>query len=113
MTNLIDRYKETLKEQGVRKSVPAYKIKKDKTTLFLLIVVLAVGLPLYLLIFQNYSSCTVYDNGLLSVEGSIGAPFNLYINCGVNTLMYSIAAALFIAIMVFLILKALKYRRIG
>ena len=107
---LIDKYKDALREQGLRQNVPVYKVRHNKTNIYLLLLIIAVGAPIYILIYGNYAYC----NSNVGVIGSVvPVTSTIAISCGIDAIMYSITAALVIALMVFLVLKALKYRRIG
>ncbi len=108
--SLIDRYKETLQGQGVQQNITAYKKRRNKTKIYLLIIVLAIGIPAYFFIFKRYTYCS---SNIGVVSGPTNVISTIGISCGVETVMYSVIAALSIALLVFITLKALKYKKIG
>jgi ABC-type Fe3+ transport system permease subunit len=104
---LVDRYKEELKSQGIDVNIKGTKLKKDRTNLLLGIIGAAMAIPIYFLIFTNYNECTVYAGKISGVSSATGS---FYLKCGVNSMMYSVAAALLIFIVILVILKALRSR---
>ncbi|EFD93168.1 MAG: hypothetical protein BJBARM5_0037 [Candidatus Parvarchaeum acidophilus ARMAN-5] len=113
--SLVDRYREELKSQGINVDIQGTKIKKDRTKLFLFIIGAAIAIPVYFLIFTNYNACVVYAGNLSAVSGGSSSALNgsFYLKCGVNSIMYSVAAALLIFIILLILMKIFVRRRAG
>ncbi len=108
---LADRYKETLKNEGVNVKIDTYKRKADKTKLYVAIIVVAFGIPLFFMISQNYSYCTADATNILHSYGGSGVGGSFYLKCGTNAALYSSAAFLVLAISAMLMIKIVKYRK--
>ena len=111
--SLVDKYKEELKKEGVEINIQGTKIKKDRTKLFITLIRIALVVPIYFVIFSNYNSCIMYATNLSgSTSSSTTLTGSFYLKCGVNSIMYSVSAALVIFIILLLILKVIKGRMI-
>lgn len=110
MMGLADKYKEKLKEEGINANFATYRPKKDPTRLILAIVIVAIAVPSYLLVFQNYNSCSAYSTsvsgGAVSTNSTITNSFSF--KCATNTALYSSVAALAIAVVSLLVLKIIR-----
>ncbi len=110
--SLADKYREELKSQGINVEIKSIKIKKDRTKLFLAIIGIVLAVPLYFLIFTNYNSCSVTAAALSSSTAGVSSiSGSFYFKCGLNAIMYSVSAALLIAIILLIILKITKKKR--
>ncbi len=109
---LADRYVEQLKEQGIDVSLATQKKKKDRTRILIAAIVAAVAALLYSLIFVNYNSCTLTATALSSVGNSSIVGGSFYEQCGINTVMYSVAVAILIVVIALLLLKLLAHKKI-
>ncbi|MCL4391610.1 hypothetical protein M1112_02855 [Candidatus Parvarchaeota archaeon] len=111
--SLVDKYKEELKSQGITVDIRGTNPKKDRTKLILIIVGLALSIPIYFLIFTNYNSCSAYAVSLSnSTAGSSSYTTESFsLKCGINSVMYSVSAALLIFIVLLILLKIFKRRK--
>ncbi|MEM0143166.1 MAG: hypothetical protein QXL94_04345 [Candidatus Parvarchaeum sp.] len=107
--SLVDKYKEELKSQGINVDIKGTKIKKDRTKLILAIIGILIAIPIYFLIFTNYNACIVSANDLSSsTAGPVSSAGSFYLKCGVNSIMYSISAALLIFIILLILMKVFR-----
>ncbi|MCL4376173.1 hypothetical protein M1558_01625 [Candidatus Parvarchaeota archaeon] len=110
--SLADKYREELKSQGINVEINSVKIKKDRTKLILLIIGIALAIPLYFLIFTNYNSCSIYAATLSSTTSSVSSVSgSFYFKCGLNSIMYSVSAALLIFLILLIALKIIRKRK--
>ncbi len=112
---LADKYKETLKERGIKADFQTYKPKKDHIRLIIIVVAIALAIVSYLSVYENYNSCSM-SAGALSASSTSSTNSTLVansfsLNCATNSIMYSAAIALMITIIVLLIFKALRLRK--
>lgn len=109
---LVDRYKEVLKAQGINANIESYKPKKDYTKIIIILIAIAIMLPLYFLVFQNYNACSITAN-LLSNQNSgatnssaVTSSFSF--KCATNSILYSASIALVVVIICSLFYKGIK-----
>jgi hypothetical protein len=109
--SLADKYKEELSSQGINVEITGIKIKKDRRKLILAAIGAIIAIPLYSLIFTNYSSCSISAAALSGGVSSLSGSF--YFKCGLNSAMYSVSAAIFIFLILAITLKILKKRKVS
>ncbi len=113
--SLADKYKEELKGQGIKTDFKTFKPKKDRTRAIIVTVAIVLAAVSYSAVYQNYNACSMSANYLsTSNAGSTNStPVNtsFSLTCATNLVMYSVTIALMIAIIVLLILKALRLRK--
>lgn len=110
---LIDRYKDSLKREGIHENLQVYKVRHNRKNVFLVLLVLVVGIPTYFLIFRSYGACTVNAKALSLVNTSSVLNNGFSVGCGVDAAMYAVIAALAIALLVFIVLKSMRYKRVA
>ena len=110
--SLVDRYKEVLKSQGINANIERYKPKKDRTMTIIALVAIAIMLPLYFIVFQNYSACSVAANAIYNQNisatnsSTLSSPFSL--KCATNSALYSASILLAALIICAILYKWLR-----
>ena len=106
---LADKYKEVLKSRGVKIDLTTYKPKPSHLHLILALIALALIVPSYFFVYQNYDTCSSSaGTSIIVAENSAIVTNPLKLNCGIDTALYSATIALMIAIIVLLTLKAAR-----
>lgn len=111
---LSEKYKEVLRSQGINANIESYKPKKDRTYLIIFIAAIIISVPSYFFVFQNYNSCSSAANYISTNTGqsnSSAVTNSFSFKCGTNSILYSVTIALIIAVILLLILKALKAKK--
>lgn len=104
---LLDLYKEKMKEQGVNVTLQGYKVKRPHYKLIVAIIVILAGIPNYVLIYLSQRNCSTTVTQI-PVNGSASNP--LYFGCSFNMVLYIFMTGIELAVLAFLLLKALKFR---
>ena len=106
---LADRYKEVLKNQGIKVNLTTYKPRPNHARLILTLITLALIIPSYIFVYQNYNACSLSaGTSSIAVGNSAIATNPLKLNCGIDTTLYSATIALIITIVMLLMLKAAR-----
>lgn len=101
---LADRYKENLRAQGIDVKLTLYKQKKNETSLIIFIISLMITVPTYTYLYLGYSSCAINEGAILPGPGIN----SLLFKCATDFGLYGAVAALLIAIIILLFIKALR-----
>jgi hypothetical protein len=108
--SILDKYKETLKEQGINTRLATQKHLKPNIYFIVLLAAAIIAAPSYFLLYENYNTCSIYSVGITGGTASRGiiGPFSL--NCATDFALYSVVASLIIIIISLLFLKVLKIK---